>query len=116
MLGRGAFGSVRMCRKIDTNKLYAAKMIDKRRVMATDAVKTIMNERNFLSQMDSPFVTGLKYAYTDTTHLFLILDLMIGGDLKLHLNTAKSFPEDRARFYAAEILLGLEHLHSKGFN
>ena len=42
------------------------------------------------------------------------MDLMIGGDLKYHLNREIRFSEHRSRFYAAEVLLGLDHIHSKG--
>ena len=61
------------------------KCINKKRVMATDSVETIMSERNFLSDMNSNFVTGLKYAVMDDNTLYLIIDLMVGGDLKFHL-------------------------------
>lgn len=49
----------------------------------------------------------------DENSLYLVLDLMVGGDLKFHLNKDQRFSEERSRFYAAEILLGLEHIHSK---
>jgi len=114
MLGRGAFGCVNACKKKDTGKLYAMKQINKKRVSATESAETIMSERNFLADMDSVFVTTLKYAFMDEQTLFLILDLMIGGDLKYHLNNDKTFSEERSRFYAAEVLLGLDHIHSKG--
>ena len=45
---------------------------------------------------------------------FLSLDLREGGDLKFHLNKDELFSEERARFHAAEVLLGLEHIHSHG--
>eukprot|EP00486_Rosalina_sp_Unknown_P000958 CAMPEP_0201567764 /NCGR_PEP_ID=MMETSP0190_2-20130828/8393_1 /ASSEMBLY_ACC=CAM_ASM_000263 /TAXON_ID=37353 /ORGANISM="Rosalina sp." /LENGTH=648 /DNA_ID=CAMNT_0047988113 /DNA_START=111 /DNA_END=2057 /DNA_ORIENTATION=+ len=114
MLGRGAFGCVNACKKKDTGKLYAMKQINKKRVSATESAETIMSERNFLADMDSVFVTTLKYAFMDDQTLYLILDLMIGGDLKFHLNNDKTFSEERSRFYAAEVLLGLDHIHSKG--
>jgi len=114
VLGRGAFGFVKACIKKDSGKLYAMKCIDKKRVMATDSVDTIMYEREFLSMMDSNFVVCLKYAVMDDDNLFLVLDLMVGGDLKFHLNKDERFGEERSRFYAAEVLLGLEHMHSKG--
>eukprot|EP00484_Ammonia_sp_Unknown_P018242 CAMPEP_0197033076 /NCGR_PEP_ID=MMETSP1384-20130603/11576_1 /TAXON_ID=29189 /ORGANISM="Ammonia sp." /LENGTH=723 /DNA_ID=CAMNT_0042462829 /DNA_START=76 /DNA_END=2247 /DNA_ORIENTATION=+ len=114
MLGRGAFGSVNACKKRDTGKLYAMKQIDKRRVQATDSVHALIAERDFLSRMDSPFVTSLKYAFMDQNTLYLIMDLMTAGDLKFHLNRDGVFAEPRARFYAAQILLGMEHIHSKG--
>jgi len=113
VLGRGAFGFVKACIKKDSGKLYAMKCIDKRRVMATDSVDTIMAEREFLSMLDSRFTVCLRYAVMDDNCLFLVLDLMVGGDLKFHLNKDVRFTEERSRFYAAEILLGLEHIHSK---
>lgn len=113
VLGRGAFGFVKACIKKDSGKLYAMKCIDKRRVMATDSVDTIMAERKFLSMMDSRFTVCLRYAVMDENFLFLVLDLMVGGDLKFHLTKDERFSEERSRFYAAEILLGLEHIHSK---
>jgi len=114
MLGRGAFGTVNACRKRDTGRLYAMKQINKGRVQATDSIDAVMSERDFLSRMDSIFVTSLKYAFTTSDRLYLIMDLMTGGDLKFHLNQCGKFEENRCRFYAAQILLGIEHIHSKG--
>merc|ERR1712176_1263618 len=114
MLGSGAFGTVNACRKKDTGRLYAMKQIDKRRVQATDSVQALISEKEFLSRMDSIFVTSLKYAFTTSDRLYLIMDLMTGGDLKFHLNQCGKFEENRCRFYAAQILLGIEHIHSKG--
>ena len=113
-LGRGAFGSVNACKKKDTGRLYAMKQIDKKRVQATDSVRSLIAEKEFLSKMDSIFVTSLKYAFMDEERLYLIMDLMTGGDLKYHLNHDGIFEENRARFYSAQILLGIEHIHEKG--
>lgn len=113
VLGRGAFGFVNAVIKKDSGQLYAMKCINKKRVMATKSQKTIMYERNFLACMSSNFVTCLKYAVMDEESLYFVLDLMVGGDLKYHLNKSRRFKEDRARFCAAEVLLGLEHIHSK---
>ncbi|CEP01095.1 hypothetical protein PBRA_008407 [Plasmodiophora brassicae] len=114
VLGRGGFGTVRACNKMDTSTMYAAKMIDKKRVQGTNSLKYIMLERDLLAAVDSRFVIGLKYALEDKNNLYFMLDLMTGGDLRFQLNEHKQFPEERARFYAAEILLGLTHIHSKG--
>eukprot|EP01084_Bolivina_argentea_P017258 32235_1 len=114
VLGRGAFGFVNAVIKKNTGYIYAMKCINKKRVMATDSVETIMSERNFLSDMNSNFVTGLKYAVMDDNTLYLIIDLMVGGDLKFHLNKEGRFNIEKSRFYAASVLLGLQHIHSKG--
>ena len=68
--------------------------------------------------MQSPFVLGLRYAFHDDTSLYLLFDLASGGDLKFHLRSGGGggrFPLERARFYAAEVALGLDHIHSHDF-
>eukprot|EP00484_Ammonia_sp_Unknown_P024541 CAMPEP_0197026968 /NCGR_PEP_ID=MMETSP1384-20130603/6972_1 /TAXON_ID=29189 /ORGANISM="Ammonia sp." /LENGTH=668 /DNA_ID=CAMNT_0042455749 /DNA_START=109 /DNA_END=2115 /DNA_ORIENTATION=+ len=113
-LGRGAFGLVHACEKRDCGKLYAMKQINKKRVQATESLKTVMQERDYLAMMNSKFVTSLKYAIADEETIYIILDLMLGGDLKYHLNVQEKFSEPRTRFHAAQVLLGLEHIHTKG--
>lgn len=117
LLGRGGFGTVFACRKVDSGKLYAMKAINKKLIKGKKAVAMTMLERHTLSLVQSRFVCTLAYAFQDKTHLFLIMDLMPGGDLKFHLTknrgVAQGFSENRARFHAAEILLGLEAMHAK---
>lgn len=112
VLGRGGFGAVHACRKKDNGTIYAMKCINKKLVKQKAALENVLEERNVLTMMKSNFVTNLKYAFPDEENLYLIMDLMLGGDLKYHLTNAGRFSEKRARFYAAEVLLGLEHVHS----
>lgn len=64
--------------------------------------------------MQHPFLVGLKYAFQTEAKLYLVLDYLNGGELFFHLKQAKRFSEDRARFYTAEIVLAVGHLHSLG--
>lgn len=111
VLGRGGFGAVHACRKKNSGQIYAMKCINKKLVKVKSALDNVLEERNVLTMMKSNFVTNLKYALQDEDTLYLIMDLMLGGDLKFHLINAGRFTEKRARFYAAEVLLGLEHVH-----
>jgi serine/threonine protein kinase len=112
VLGRGGFGAVHACRKKNCGTIYAMKCINKKLVKVKSALDNVLEERNVLTMMKSNFVTNLKYALQDEENLYLIMDLMLGGDLKFHLINAGRFTEKRARFYAAEVLLGLEHVHN----
>lgn len=112
VLGKGAFGTVHAAHRLDTGKMYAIKVFIKRRLIRADSLKHIMNERNFLERVSSPFVIGLTYAYATAEHLGLVLTLMSCGDLRFHIKELGVFKSDRARFYAAEMVLGLQHLHS----
>merc|ERR1719168_251532 len=105
---------VNRCTRKKTGKVYAVKCIDKKIVKYNKSSNTILTEKNLLCKMDSRFVTGLAYSYKDATHLYMVIDLKEGGDLKFHLNKEILFSEERARFYAAQTLLGLEHIHSHG--
>ena len=68
-----------------------------------------------MEKFDHPFIMGLEYAFQDHERLYLIMEFVNGGELFYHLKQVKKgFDEDRARFYASEILLALEYLHNMG--
>jgi len=72
-------------------------------------------EREILEKFDHPFIMGLEFAFQDATRLYLIMEFVNGGELFYHLRQHKGgFGEERARFYAAEIVSALEYLHKSG--
>lgn len=99
VLGRGGFGLVNGCKKCTSGKLFAMKVMDKRRIKMKKSETLCVNERNILSMVNSPFIVCLKYAFSTKIELFLILDLMTGGDLGYHLHRCGRFAVDHARFY-----------------
>ncbi|PKU29666.1 beta-adrenergic receptor kinase 1 [Limosa lapponica baueri] len=116
IIGRGGFGEVYGCRKADTGKMYAMKCLDKKRIKMKQGETLALNERIMLSLVstgDCPFIVCMSYAFHTPDKLSFILDLMNGGDLHYHLSQHGVFSETEMRFYAAEIILGLEHMHSR---
>ncbi|KAI0267671.1 kinase-like protein [Gloeopeniophorella convolvens] len=114
VVGKGAFGKVRVVEHKKSKKLYALKYIDKQQCIKQKAVANIIQERRLLEEIDNPFVVNLRYAFQDDDNCFFVLDLMLGGDLRYHLNTRGNFPERMVRFWMAELASGLVYLHSKG--
>ncbi|KAG0144069.1 hypothetical protein CROQUDRAFT_47838 [Cronartium quercuum f. sp. fusiforme G11] len=113
-VGKGAFGKVRVVQHKQTKALYALKYINKQRIVSQRAVSNIIQERRLLEEIDSPFVCNLRYAFQDDENLFMVLDLMLGGDLRFHLDRVGHMKEDVVRFYVCEMALALNYLHSKG--
>ncbi|NXP62498.1 ARBK1 kinase, partial [Chloropsis cyanopogon] len=116
IIGRGGFGEVYGCRKADTGKMYAMKCLDKKRIKMKQGETLALNERIMLSLVSTgncPFIVCMSYAFHTPDKLSFILDLMNGGDLHYHLSQHGVFSEAEMRFYAAEIILGLEHMHSR---
>ncbi|ETI32802.1 AGC/GRK/BARK protein kinase [Phytophthora nicotianae CJ01A1] len=112
VLGRGGFGMVNGCIKRTSASLYAMKVMNKKMIKKKHAEKLCLAERKILAMISSPFVVCLKYSFQTPEELFLVLDLRTGGDLSFHLNRAR-FSETQVRFWAAQILLGIQHLHEK---
>jgi len=117
IIGRGGFGEVYGCRKADTGKMYAMKCLDKKRIKMKQGETLALNERIMLSLVstgaDCPFIVCMTYAFHTPDKLCFVLDLMNGGDLHYHLSQHGVFSENDMRFYAAEVILGLEHMHRR---
>ncbi|KZW04096.1 kinase-like protein [Exidia glandulosa HHB12029] len=112
LIGRGTFGRVFQVRKKDTKRIYAMKVLSKKEIVAKKEVAHTIGERKILQRsLESPFLVGLKFSFQTQTELYLVTDFKSGGELFWHLQRETRFTEDRARFYIAELILALEHLH-----
>ncbi len=110
----GTFGQVYQVRKKDTQRIYAMKVLSKKVIVQKKEVAHTLGERNILvrtAMADSPFIVGLKFSFQTPTDLYLVTDYMSGGELFWHLQKEGRFHEARAKFYIAELILALEHLH-----
>jgi serine/threonine protein kinase len=115
VLGRGAFGKVFLVTKNSSDNKYAMKVINKIDLNNRNRMMHTKNERNILAESNSPFVVSLKYSFQSNSQLFLVLEYMEGGNLLKHIRHAGTLPENSTCFIAAQVLLALDYLHSKGF-
>jgi serine/threonine protein kinase len=114
VIGRGSFGKVLMVRKKDNKKIYAMKVLNKKSIIEKAEVDHTKAEQSILQKLCHPFLVNLNYSFQTADKLYFIMDYINGGELFFHLQNDKKFPEERVRFYAAEIACGLEYLHSCG--
>ncbi len=112
LIGRGTFGRVFQVRKKDTRRIYAMKVLSKKEIVAKKEVAHTIGERKILQRsLECPFLVGLKFSFQTEKELYFVTDYKCGGELFWHLQKEGRFREDRARFYIAELILALEHLH-----
>ena len=118
VLGKGCAGKVLLVRHQPTKGLYAMKSIHKRHVLAHQELQHTLTEQSVLKRMMKeeihPFVVRLWWSFHDRNYLYLVMDFHPGGDLATQLSRWGRLGRDRARFYAAEIVEGLEGLHKAG--
>jgi beta-adrenergic-receptor kinase len=110
-LGRGGFGLVNGCKKCQTGHLYAIKALDRKRIKKKKATDLCLNERNILEKVNSPFIVCMQYAFTSPLEIYIILDLMVGGDLGFHLHQRGIFTPEETKYYIARTILGIKALH-----
>ncbi|TFL01268.1 Pkinase-domain-containing protein [Pterulicium gracile] len=111
VIGKGSFGKVMQVRKRDTNRIYALKTIRKQHIVNRNEITHTLAERLVLARVNNPFIVPLKFSFQSEQKLYLVLAFVNGGELFHHLQREQRFNEERARFYSAELLLALEHLH-----
>ncbi|GCC36534.1 rhodopsin kinase GRK1 [Chiloscyllium punctatum] len=115
VLGKGGFGEVSACQMKATGKLYACKKLNKKRLKKRKGNQGAMVEKRILARVHTRFIVSLAYAFQTKAELCLVMTIMNGGDLRYHIYNVDEnnpgFSEERACFYTAQIVCGMEHLH-----
>ncbi|EQC30074.1 AGC protein kinase [Saprolegnia diclina VS20] len=114
VIGKGSFGKVTLVRKKDNSKVFAMKILNKAFIIKRNQVEHTRTERKVLAVVSHPFIVSLHYAFQTNDKLYFVLDYCPGGELFFHLTRLGKFTEAMARFYSAELVVALEHLHSLG--
>ncbi|KAJ3341797.1 Serine/threonine kinase [Entophlyctis luteolus] len=111
VLGKGNFGKVMLAEEKVTGNLFAIKVLKKEFIIASDEVEaTRAEKRVFLTVQRFPFLVGLHSCFQTESRLYFVMEFVGGGDLMWHIQQSL-FGEERAKFYAIEVLLAIEHLH-----
>lgn len=114
VVGRGSYGKVFMVEEKTTGRTFAMKVLKKGAISDERGKERVLTERDIIMNIRHPYIVTLHYSFQTTTKLFFILDFLNGGDLYTHIMNYGKFKENRAKFYAAELILAIDHLHQNG--
>ena len=115
IIGKGAFGEVKLVQRKADSQIYALKCLVKSEMFKKDQLAHVRAERDILAEADSPWVVKLHSTFQDKAFLYMLMEFLPGGDLMTMLIKYETFAPDIARFYMAEILLAIEAVHKLGF-
>nr|GMD59763.1 serine/threonine-protein kinase tricorner-like [Ipomoea batatas] len=115
MIGKGAFGEVRVCKEKATGHVYAMKKLKKSEMLRRGQVEHVKAERNLLAEVDSNCIVKLYCSFQDEEYLYLIMEYLPGGDMMTLLMRKDTLTEDEARFYVGETVLAIESIHKHNY-
>lgn len=115
IIGKGAYGEVRLCRVKATGEIVAMKKMKKSEMKFKNQVKHVKAERDILASANNPWIVGLKHSFQDEDHLYLCMEYLQGGDLMTLLLKKDILNEAEARFYIAEIVLAVDSAHQLNY-
>lgn len=113
VLGHGSFGKVFLVQKKDSQEYFAMKMIPKEKVYHESLEVYLKAERNIMTLVKNPFIVHLHFSFQTPQFFCLVMDYCQGGTLADILSRERCIPENKAKMYLCEILLGIQALHSQ---
>lgn len=114
-ISKGAFGSVYLVKKKATGEYFAMKVLKKADMIAKNQVTNVKAERAIMMwQGESDFVAKLYWTFSSKDYLYLVMEYLNGGDCSSLVKVLGGLPEDWAKKYIGEVVLGVEHLHNRG--
>ena len=97
------------------NQYYAMKIMSKTKIVKKNSIKNINNEKKFLSILHHPFLVNMICSFQDNDNLYLVMELLLGGDMRYHINKKaiynKKKDENQLKFIAGCTLIGLNYIH-----
>jgi len=115
IIGRGAYGEVRLCRWNLTGEYVAIKKLKKKDMIKKNEVDHILAEKDVLSKSNNDWIIELKCSFQDENFLYLVMEFLPGGDLMNMLIKKDIFSLEEARFYIAETILAVDYVHNLGY-
>ncbi|CAI4221026.1 unnamed protein product [Auanema sp. JU1783] len=115
VIGRGAFGEVRLVQKKDTGHIYAMKILKKQVMVEKEQTVHVKTERDILSRADCDWIVKMYYSFQDSYNLYLVMEFLAGGDMMTLLIKHDTLSEEATQFYVAEAALAIQCLHEMNF-
>lgn len=115
VIGKGAFGEVRLVQKKDTGHIYAMKILRKKDMLLKEQVAHVRAERDILAEADHQWVVKMFYSFQDSRNLYLVMEFLPGGDMMTLLIKKDTFSEEMTQFYVAETASAIDYIHKLGF-
>lgn len=113
-VGTGSFGVVLLAKHLEDKSVHAVKILCKNTLVKMKQVEHTLSEKRILNAVEFPFIVKLQHHFMSDTKLCMVMEYCVGGEIFRLLRNNKRFSERNCQFYASQIVLVFEYLHSCG--
>lgn len=113
-LGEGTFGKVKFAINTETGEQVAIKILDKEKIQKQNMGAQIKKEISIMKMVKHPNIVKLYEVLASRTKIFIVLELITGGELFDKIVAEGRFDENTARFYYRQLIKGVKYCHSQG--
>jgi 5'-AMP-activated protein kinase catalytic alpha subunit len=114
-LGKGTYGDVRLAEHLGTKELFACKCISREMLDKNETQSTLLQrEIRIMKSLSHENVVKLFEVLQTPNNIYLIVELVRGGDLRRAMDRGPTFDEDRARTYFQHLICALYYVHNQG--
>ncbi|XP_017772121.1 PREDICTED: serine/threonine-protein kinase 32B-like, partial [Nicrophorus vespilloides] len=99
--------------KKDSKQMFAMKYMNKNQCIERDALKNVLREVEILTRLEHPFLVNIWFSFQDEEDLFMVTDLLLGGDLRYHIGQEVHFSGDAVKLTICELASALDYLKTK---
>jgi len=113
-LGTGSFSKVKYATDSETGAVYAMKIVSKQLIKEQQLETQLRKEISIMKMLKHDNLIELVEVLQTKSNIYMVLELVTGGELFGKIITEKRFPEDTARKYFQQICSGLVYCHQNG--
>eukprot|EP01012_Entosiphon_sulcatum_P048953 TRINITY_DN67533_c0_g1_i1.p2 TRINITY_DN67533_c0_g1~~TRINITY_DN67533_c0_g1_i1.p2 ORF type:complete len:324 (-),score=78.24 TRINITY_DN67533_c0_g1_i1:63-1001(-) len=113
-IGSGTYGKVKHCVDSVTGRENAVKIIEKQQLLSEGMEEQLRREITIMKALDHPNITKIFEVMQSAKNVYIVLELVTGGELFNQIVAAKRFEEPVARCYFQQLILGLRYCHKHG--
>merc|ERR1719456_2192593 len=113
-LGSGAFSKVKVGIDSETGQKWAVKIIDKEQLAREHLEEQLKREIAIMKSLKHPHVVHLREVMQTANHIYMVLEVIAGGELFDKIVEAKKFDEDTGRRYFQQLVAGVRYCHQQG--
>lgn len=112
-LGTGAFGTVVLAKKRNSDRQYAIKSISKKNILRSQMGSQVKKEIGIMKSLEHPNIVQIFEVLSSADYLYIVMDFVSGGELYTKITKSGRLSNASCRRYVKQLCSALNYCHSR---